>query len=56
MYWQTTEKSTLEQLKSTCNHTAQLKNKQTNTNKKTKPKPNMFYIRHCKLHSDFCSG
>lgn len=27
MYWQTTEKSTLEQLKSTCNHTAQLTKK-----------------------------
>lgn len=26
-YWQTIEKSTLEQLKSTCNHTAQLKKK-----------------------------
>lgn len=27
MYWQTIEKSTSEQLKSTCNHTAQLKKK-----------------------------
>lgn len=53
MYWQTTEKSTLEQLNSTCNYTAQFKK----TNKTTK-QTNMFYIyiRHCKLHSDFCSG
>lgn len=29
MNWQTIEKSTLEQLKSTCNHTAQLKKKKT---------------------------
>lgn len=35
MYWQTTEKSTLEQLKSTCNHTAQLKKKKPNQNNKT---------------------
>lgn len=50
MYWQTTEKSTLEQLKSTCNQ----KKPKNQTTKQT----NIFYIyiRHCKLHSDFCSG
>lgn len=33
MYWQTTEKSTLEQLNSTCNYTAQLKKQTKQQNK-----------------------
>lgn len=44
-YWQTAEKSTLEQLKSTCNRTAQLK--------KTKTKQKYKHVLHQTLQITF---